>query len=209
MKKAISILLALILCAVSCCAFADTLEVQAGAPLNSTFDTFKTTYDLYGSSNLPLSWESGSTTEGEFEVYTGKANNGEIEVKVYTTGGKVSHLIATGSKTVSMTNMSDAQALGQDIGTVLGIAIMAVYTVDGGKLDTSLINQFTEDLQAVLTPLTEGLTNADKLENGVAASSLVIGYPTGLEISATGASTAATISWKVIITSKDSKLNVK
>jgi len=208
MKKAVSILLTLVLIAVSCCAFADSLEIQAGAPMTPTFDEFKTTYSLYGESSMPITWENGSTTEGEFEIYTGYAKDREIELKVYTAGGKVSHLIATGSKTVSMTDMSAAQELGEAIGTVLGIGIMAVYTLDTGTPDASLISTFTNDLQSVLTPLTDGLSNSTRMQDGVASESLVLGYPTGLEVSATGTTSSATISWKLVIGSKDTKLSV-
>lgn len=209
MKKAISILLALILCAVSCCAFADTLEVQAGTPLNCTFDEFKTQYDTYGGSQLPVTWEDGSTADGEYEVYTGKAKDGEIEVKVYTIGGKVCYMMGTGSKTVNMTNSSDAKALGEDIGMVLGLGDMVVYFADGGEYTSDLLSTFTNDLQTIVTSLTGGLSDYTKMKNGIAVAGQALGYPTGLELSSTGEVTSAAITWKLIITSKDSKLNVK
>jgi hypothetical protein len=60
-----------------------------------------------------------------------------------------------------------------------------------------------------VTSLTGGLSDYTKMENGIAVAGQALGYPTGLELSSTGTVTSAAITWKVIITSKDSKLNVK
>lgn len=210
MKKTVSILLALILAAVSCCAFADSLDIQAGTPMAGTYDTLVTLFSAYGSTNLSVTWD-GQAKEGVFEVYIGHVVGKEdIELKVFTTGGKVCFLTATGSKTVSFTDMAAARALGEDIGTVLGVGALAIYSLDGGQITKDLTTQFTTDLQNILTPLTDGLSNEKQLlEKGAASAALVLGYPTGLEISGTGSAGSATLDWRIVMGSKDTQLTVK
>jgi len=208
MKKAVSILLALVLCAVSCCAFAETLEIKAGTPTNAAFDDFKAQYDASAASQLPITWEDGSAAEGEFEVYTGYDQDKTVEVKVYTAGGKISYITISGTTILTASDVSGAQKLGTNIGMALGFGIMAVYFADGGTLTSDLISTFTADLQAVMSPLTS-MSDYTKLMEGMAATGTVLEYPTGMEISAAVNGSEISLTMKTVFTSKDGQLSVK
>ena len=210
MKKILALLLVLLMAAAVVPACADTLEIVPGNPANCQIDDFKTWFDMFtGSNGFVFNWDSIPASEDGYDVYTARPADGDMYVKVYTSGGKVSHLIGEASGTFLITDEEGAEKFGEWFGAVLAGGGMGLLIPEEGinAAQTKAITYETE-LTPLVEVLTTGFEDADSLSKGVAGSITALGYPTGLEMNGNLSGLSVTIHMKVIITSKDGQLKV-
>ena len=210
MKKAIALILVLMMAAAAIPAFADSLELIPGTPANVPFDEFKIYFDLFtGSSGFTFIWETSPVPENGYEVYTARPENGNMEVNVYTSGGNVSHLIAEASGTFLASDEAGAEEFGQLFGAVLAGGGMGLFVAEEG---IDALAAEAENYESELMPLAEILTNGmsdeSHLVNGTAGYVYILGYPTGLEVNGSESGMVVSLNLKIVITSKGGQLNV-
>jgi len=205
MKKLTALILTLILAFVSCCALADTIEVQPGSPTGCDYSGFKTMFDMFTSaSNYQFVWDSEKTSEGGYDVYSCTSSDGMLTLKVYVSGGKFSHVVGEGSTVFTASSMDNAQKLGEWFGASLAGVVITVYAAEGGNLNESLVNQLQQELQPMISVL--GSLSDDAVQNGVATTVNVLGYPCGLAVSGTQVGSVGTLKMKIGITGTDGKI---
>ena len=212
MKKCIALLLALLMAAFAIPACAETLEIVPGTPAQCPIDEFKNWFNLSITSSgydYNFEWDSDPVSEDGFDVYTAKMENGP-EMKVYTVGGNVSHVIGTHTGTFSATDTSSATKFGECLGAVLGggCSGLAICELGVDELKKVAAN-FQSEITPLLTTLVGGFTSADKLAEGVAGTATGMGYPVGLDLVGSVSGTDITLTMRIIITSKDGQLNIK
>lgn len=205
MKKLAALILTLILAIVSCCAMADTIEVQPGSPSKCSYTDFKTMFDLFTSaSNYQFIWDSEKTTEGSYDVYSCTSSDGLLTLKVYVSGGNFSHVLGEGSTVFTADTVDNAKKLGEWFGASLAGVVLTVYAAENGNLNESLATQLQEELQPMVSVL--GALSDDAVQNGVATTVNVLGYPCGLAVSGSAVGSVGTLKMKIGITGTDGKI---
>ncbi len=210
MKKALALILALMMAIAVAPAFADSLVLTPGTPAECTFESFKSWYDvLTGTSNFTYTWDETPVNEDGYEVYTAHENDGLMELKVYLADGKISHMIGTASGTFAMTDTDSAQKFGSSFGAVLAGGTMGLLiSEDGYEALGEKAATFESELMPLADLLTNGFTDITQLSNGLAADVILAGYPAGLDLTGSILGTNITINMRVLITSKDGQLTV-
>jgi len=82
--------------------------------------------------------------------------------------------------------------------------VITVYAAEGGNLNESLVNQLQQELQPMISVL--GSLSDDAVQNGVATTVNVLGYPCGLAVSGTQVGSVGTLKMKIGITGTDGKI---
>ena len=210
MRKILALILVLLMAAAVVPACADSLEVIPGSPANCPIDDFKTWFDMFtGSNGFVFNWDSSPVSEDGYDVYFARPQEGEMEVKVYTSGGNVSHLIGEASGTFLMTDEEGAEKFGEWFGAVLAGGGMGLLVPEEGitAAQTKAVT-YESELMPLVDVLTNGFSDTNDLSSGVAGSVVALGYPTGLEMNGTVSGITVTIRMKIAITSKDGQVNV-
>ena len=205
MKKALSVFLILALALLSACASADTLVIRTGAPSAASMGSFKAFFDYIASSvEYSVVWEDTPVSENGYEVYTAHANGTALSIKVYVSGGAVSHIIVQ-SDGYAVNSTYDAGMLGQWFGKTLYTAVASLYfgesTNPGIQLPAALsagVDRAMETLMACL--------GDNRIMNGIVTAMNILDYPVGLEITATGSSIPAALNMKFAVAGKSSRL---
>ena len=211
MKKLLALVIALVMLLAAIPAIADTLEVVPGTPANCPIESFKVMYNMAAAqAKVNFVWDDGSVSEDGFDVYTCRSDDGSVEAKVYTVGGNVSHIIGESSGSFSASDYTAANQFGVNLGAVLAGGGTGMLMVE----DPASINEkaatYQSELQPLIDTLQNGFTDLSQLNNGMASTTVALGYPTGLSLVGDADMSTLTISltMKVYITSADGQLNI-
>ena len=208
MKKTVSLLLVFLLVVLSACAFADTLSVRPGTPAGISKDFYKAVFDITCSTvGVSYTWEEQPAAEDGYEVYTAHADEIRMDLKVYTSGGKVSH-VAIVAENYYIPGPDEAFILGEWLSQTLGSAVFSFYYAEGGKNTDNMGILLDACIDQYSLFLGTSLTDHSALPGGIATTMDVLEYPTGLEINGTGTEKEATLNIRFVVTTKDGQVEV-
>ena len=212
MKKVFALLLALMMLAAGLAA-AETLELVPGTPENCPFLMFKTYFDTIAQqSGYQFTWTDEPAAENGYEVYSTVSSDETMTIKVYVLDGNVCYTEGEGTVTLDLSNAASAQKFGEWFGVALSNSAICMRLAGG---DTAFLSDsnFASTLQADVQPLVSILMNDfndETLSKGKAATSTVVGYPAGLEISGSMADeTSVTLTMRTVVTCEAGQLSVK
>ena len=211
MKKALLLLLAVILMSVTCLAGADSLEVVPGSPSNCQILLFKTYFDLLtSSSGYNFTWNDTTTAEDGYTVHTAVSETGILTIKVYVKDNCVCFATGEGTTTLSMYDSSAAQTFGEWFGISIGGLVVGMYAGENGpsSLTNAVTSQFATELNPLVEVLNSGFTSEEELANGIAGTTTILGYPTGLEVSGSVNGTNITLTLGIATVNADGQLNI-
>ena len=143
MKRTAAMFLALTLALVSVGAFADTLTIQPGTPINATPDIFQSVFGIIaGASGLSFTWEEAPVAEEGYEVYTAHAGNVDLDVQLYVSDGFVSYA-ACQIKEYKINNANDASTIGRWVGGSFAAIVYTAYLADSGDMSGERADELT------------------------------------------------------------------
>ena len=206
MKRTAAILLALTLALVSVGAFADTLTIQPGTPINATPDTFQSVFGIIaGASELSFTWEDAPAAEEGYEVYTAHADGVDLDVKLYVSDGYVSYA-ACEIKEYKISNTNDAYTIGQWIGNSIASIAYTVYLADSGDMSGERADELNEAAQQIIQFMGECLSDAQKLQDGAIMTFTVLDHPAGCEISGVATPQEGILNIRIVVAGQDGVL---
>ena len=211
MKKILALAIALMMLLAAIPAFADSLEIVPGTPSTCTFAVFQTYFTVLSSgSGYEFTWADAPAEENGYTVYSADAGDGTLTIKVYTLNDTVVYTVAEGSAALDVNDSDSANTFGQWFGVAVSGSVVSLCMGEG---NTSILSDSNLEatLQADITPLVDILMNdfdEASLAKGKAATSLVLGYPAGLEVSGGAVGTLVNLNMKIVVTSADGQLNV-
>ena len=204
MKKALILVLALVMVCMSTFACAESLQITPGAPSNCDIDSFKMYFSMMaGASGYNFVWQDNVTSENGYDVYKADSEDGMMTLSIYVQGGKVVYGEAIGSITANAGNTTSASKFGEWFGASIAGMVLGMYIGENGMnaVTDSVGTQFQNDLMPLVKVLQDGLTTPTALMNGLASVSTVAGYPTGLEVSGSVSGTSITLNMRIIVAS--------
>ncbi len=211
MKKVFALLLTLMMLAAGLAA-AETLELVPGTTESCPFTTFKTYFDTIAQqSGYTFTWADEPAAENGYEVYSTVSADGAMVIKVYVLNGNVCYTDGEGTVTLDMTDASSAQKFGEWFGVALSNSAICMRLAGG---DTAFLSDsnLSSTLQADVQPLVSILMNDfndDTLSQGKAATSTVLGYPAGLEISGSTNGSSVSLTMRTVVGCPGSEISVK
>ncbi len=165
-------------------------------------------FDIASSTaGFSYTWEEQPAAEDGYEVYTAHADGIRMDLKVYTTGGKVSH-VAIVTENYDIPGPNEAFVLREWLGQTLGSAVFSFYYAEGGENTEDMGDQLDAGINQYLLFLSTGLKDHSAIPGGIATAVDILGYKTGLEISGIGTDTEATLNIRFIVTTKDGLVEV-
>ena len=207
MKKMLALLLAAVMISVCCPVFADTLEIAPGTPAACDIDTFKVYFGaLTSGGNYTFTFDDGFETEGDYQVYTASTGDSRSALKVYTRDGNFCFAECAGSMTASVGDTDTAGGFAEWFGAAFGGIILSVYIGEGNPADQATIEAFNSDIVPLLTDLMAGLSDANRLAEGIVCTGTVLGYPAGMEVNGSVEDITVTLNLRVAVTGTDGQL---
>ena len=190
MKKALILVLALVMVCMSTFACAESLQITPGAPSNCDIDSFKMYFSMMsGASGYNFIWQDNVTSENGYDVYKADSEDGMMTISIYVQGGKVVYGEAIGSITASAGDSSSASKFGEWFGASIAGMVLGMYIGENG-------------MNAVTDSVGTQFQNGPVLDGQVPAGvSTVAGYPTGLEVSGSVSGTSITLNMRIIVAS--------
>ncbi len=212
MKKIIALLMALMMLAVVGAAAAETLDFVPGAPTACPFAGFQTYFTaLAGASGYAFTWDAEPAEEDAYTVYTAVSEDETLKVGVYVQDDNVVFIQAEGAISLKITDAAAAQKFGEWFGVALSNSAICMRLAGG---DTAFLSDSNlgSTLQADVQPLVSILMNDfndDTLSQGKAATSTVLGYPAGLEISGSTNGSSVSLTMRTVVGCPGSEIYVK
>ena len=202
MKKTMSILLAFILSVLSVCACADTMAVQPGALTDTSMILFKAYFtNISDKTGYPFTWETEPVFEDGYEVYTVRSDGPGLSLKVYSSGGRVSHVLGS-LDGYNVNNTVEVGTMGLWFGGALYSVIAAFYFTEGNSSTTEAAAALSDGVSRIMESLAD-CTSSEAVLNGAVSTTAVLDYPVGFEVSATSMSIPVTLSLKFAVTNKN------
>lgn len=210
MKKALSILVALVLLSIMICAYADELIIDGKRqPMDCTVESFKKDFfELINQTDYSFNWVDEPQTNGSYEVYYIHSSDNSFTVKIYAIEGKVSFVTGEGAVIILGQEDKSAGKLGKWIAVSVYGTMPALYNAEGKEYGETEFGQCSSELQKLISKLDSLSWDTKKLEKGVAVTGSILGYPAGAEMKRVGTDDIATVTAGFAITSKEGVLTV-
>ena len=208
MKKILALLLALTMILASGLAFADVIVLTPGTPTGCGAELFKAYFTVMTqNAGYNFTWTTTPLSEDGTDVYTALSEDGAMTVKAFCVDGNVSYVLGYGSLSVDTTDQASAEKFGEWLGAALSGACLSIYAGDEGPdAVAGITDQFQNEVTPLLYSVTSKLTSDEKMKNGVADITTVLGYPCGMLISGAAEGTTVNMTMQVYVGSKDTQL---
>ena len=203
MRKTAAVLLACALALFSVGAFADTLTIRQGTPIDATPDVFKSVFDIIANaSEFAFSWEEAPVSEDGYEVYTAHANDVDLDVKLYVSDGAVSYAVCQINE-YKIRTADDAFTIGKWIGGSFGVIVYTAYLADSGDVSGERVGELNEGTEQIVQFLGECLDDNQKLKEGAVTTLTVLDHPTACEISGAVTPKEGTLNIRIVVAGPD------
>ena len=210
MKKTLSLFLVLTMLVITGLASSETLEIRVGKPSSCSLETFMYNFNaMQNETGYTFSWNENIGEYNNFQVYTGMSEDEMTAVMIYTMNDGIALATILGRIQLDYNDQTSAVKLSTWLNTAISSMTFGLYIGDNGaeSVDINVLSdRFANDLLPLVSDMTACMNDEEKLTEGFACCSSVLGFPTGIKVLGTRSSTSITLEITISVTSSDGQI---